>query len=170
MLVNATAMIALDGWPPPTIEIHRLLAALTDAGHDSATGPATAFQHLHEVDISFAFDLPRGTRADSRAQQIVLEAMARVYAGPIHVHVEVVEAVEAVEAVRPVGAVVDLTEPAGRPGAELACAAVGCERTAALYDVTVATAGSADGDLELALPLCVAHAQALGKRASQLRL
>jgi hypothetical protein len=170
MLVNATATIALDGWPPPTIEIHTLLAALTDAGHDSAAGPATAFQHLNEVDISFAFDLLRGTRADSRAQQIVLEAMARVYAGPIHVHVHV-ESVESVGSGRPVGTVVDLTEPAGRQGAELACAAVGCERAAALYDVMVATAGVTDGDLELALPLCVEHARALGKRvASQLRL
>jgi hypothetical protein len=171
MVVNATATIALDGWPPPTIEIHALLAALIDAGHESAAGPASAFQHLNEVEISFAFDLRRGTRPDSRAQQIVLEAISQVYAGPIHVHVEVVESTRAVEpvesspSIRPVRTVVDLTEPVDPEGSGFACAAVGCARTAQLYDVTVATAGSTDGDLQLSFPLCVRHASALGKQA-----
>jgi hypothetical protein len=168
MLVSATATIALDGWPPPTIEIHALLAALGDCGHEAQAGPATAFQHLNEVDISFAFELPNGVRADSRAQQIALETMARVYAGPIHVHVDVVEAVVPgpLTTTQSTGrTVVDLTEVPGDVDSELACAATGCQGTAAVYEVRVTTVSAADGELELTMPLCARHAEALGKRA-----
>ncbi len=168
MLVTSTATIALDGWPPPTIEMHALLAALTESGHDGSAGPATAFQHLNEVDVSFAFQLAEGARADSRAQQIVHDAMGKVYGGPIHVHVDVVESdpprASHVD-VRGGRQVVDLTAPDEAQGTDQSCSERSCQRAAALYTVSVATASSVYGDLELTLPLCTLHAQSLGRRA-----
>jgi hypothetical protein len=169
MLVTSTATIALDGWPPPTIEMHALLAALTESGHDGSAGPATAFQHLNEVDVSFAFQLQDGARADSRAQQIVHEAMGRVYGGPIHVHVDVVESdpprAPHVDLTGGRRQVVDLTAPDEAQDTDQSCSERRCRRAAALYTVSVATASSARGDLELTLPLCTLHAQSLGRRA-----
>jgi hypothetical protein len=189
MLVRATATIALDGWPPPTIEIHALLAALGESGHRSEVGPAQAFQHLNEVDLSFAFEVAAGVRADSRAQQIVLETMARIYGGPIHVHVEVVEVREVVDALelveRPDAMAVapaDLTAETGQPrlqmvvdltapavavrgeGAESVCAATGCGRSADRYDVRVGAGGGVDDGLGLTMALCTTHAAALGRQ------
>jgi hypothetical protein len=171
MHVRSTATIALEGWPPPTIEIQTLIAALRDCGHDSPAGPATAFQHLNELDISFGFELPEGCRADSRAQQIVHAAMARLYVGPIHVHVNVdgvdepYELDELDEMPEP-PTVIDLTAegPAEPPRLQLFCAATGCERAAAAYSVSVVTVHETATDLELTMHLCAWHAESLGER------
>ena len=182
MHVRSSATIALEGWPPPTIEIQALIAALEDCGHDDAGDSATAFQHLNEVDLTFGFEVGDGFRADRRAQQIVHTAMARLYGGPIHVHVSVDEvggadavadaAVVAGAEQRPV--VIDLTgqasltravELTGPVELGLFCAATGCERGAAAYSVSVRPAQRTDADLELVLHLCARHAESLGEQA-----
>jgi hypothetical protein len=194
MHVRSSATIALEGWPPPTIEIQALIAALEDCGHTGAGGSATAFQHLNEVDLTFGFEVGDGSRADSRAQQIVHTAMSRLYGGPIHVHVsidgmaegaegaegaEVAEAREVVEVgavgetARP-ALVIDLTERVSSiepveltEPVELGlfCAATGCERAAAAYSVSVRPAQRTDANVEVVVHLCAGHADSLGEHA-----
>ena len=188
MHVRSSATIALEGWPPPTIEIQALIAALENCGHDGAGGSATAFQHLNEVDLTFGFEVGDGSRADSRAQQIVHTAMARLYGGPIHVHVSIDEMAEVAEVAEAQGVavdaevaetarpavVIDLTERVSSiEPAELTepvelglfCAATGCERAAAAYSVSVRPAQRTEAEVEVVVHLCAGHADSLGEQA-----
>jgi hypothetical protein len=79
------ATVILRTWPPPTIEHHALLAALNESTHDPVAEPATVFQHLNEIDISFTIDPTEHLPEDALAQKVVHHAMAQVYDGPISV-------------------------------------------------------------------------------------
>jgi len=84
------ATVLLGSWPPPTIELHALLAALNDNTDNPSAEPSTAFQHLNEIEISFTLDPSPEPSLDVQAQKAVHRAMAVVYDGPvtIHVHLE----------------------------------------------------------------------------------
>jgi hypothetical protein len=85
MAPTATATITLDGWPPPTIEINALVAAIHDAGADSKGEPPRAFQHLNEVALTFHFATHARVDDDVRAHLIAERALASVYDGPFEV-------------------------------------------------------------------------------------
>lgn len=88
MVVTARATVFLGTWPPPTIELHPLLGALNESTKDPDAPLSTAYQHLNQIDLTFAFDRVKGTAADTTAQKVVHHAMAQVYDGPITVTVD----------------------------------------------------------------------------------
>jgi hypothetical protein len=88
MATPTRATVLLGTWPPPTIELHALLAALNEGSSDPDATPATAYQHLNEIQLTFTFDVVDGTPAATTAQKVVHQAMARVYDGQITVNVD----------------------------------------------------------------------------------
>ncbi len=88
MRTGVTASILLEGWPPPLIEPHALVAALKASGVDQDGAPPTAYQHLNEVVVTFEFSPHHRTADDARAQQIAHSAMAKIYDGAVTVRVE----------------------------------------------------------------------------------
>lgn len=81
------ATVLLGSWPPPTIELHALLAALNENTNNPGAEPSTAFQHLNEIELTFTLDPTPEPPLDAQGQRAVHRAMAVVYDGPITVHV-----------------------------------------------------------------------------------
>ena len=82
---TALVTIQLDGWPPPTIEIHALIAALPQHEPGSREAPANAIQHLNEIVLAFPFSEAESTTADARARATARDALSSAYGGGFHV-------------------------------------------------------------------------------------
>jgi hypothetical protein len=82
---TALVTIQLEGWPPPTIELNALVAALPQHVPGSADTPANAIQHLNEVVLAFPTSEPEGTAANARVRASARRAMSSTHAGPFHV-------------------------------------------------------------------------------------
>ncbi len=86
-MAKLRATVLLGSWPPPTIELHALLAALNDNTDNPSAEPSTAFQHLNEIELTFTLDATPEPPLDAQGQKAVHRAMAAVYDGPVTVHV-----------------------------------------------------------------------------------
>jgi hypothetical protein len=86
-MAKMRATVLLGSWPPPTIELHALLAALNDSTGNLSAEPSTAFQHLNEIELTFTLDATPDPPLDAQGQKAVHRAMAAVYDGPVTVHV-----------------------------------------------------------------------------------
>jgi hypothetical protein len=82
---TALVTVQLDGWPPPTVEIHALIAALPQHEPGSDETPANAIQHLNEVILAFPTSETDSTSADARVRAIARGALSSIYTGPFRV-------------------------------------------------------------------------------------
>lgn len=174
-----TATVTLDGWPPPAIELHALLAALNESRPHVGGPPATAFQHLNEITLTFPVQPSDAGPPDNHLRQIVHEAMGRVYDGPIHVNVSLNEVRRAASQVEEPAAeqapALDLRQlaPRGQSSdtpdghddrtpdpSSRACAVSGCAAPTDDQAVSLVSLHTIGG-LCLTVPLCAAHAQSL---------
>jgi len=82
---TALVTIQLEGWPPPVIEIHALVAALPQHEPDTNETPASAIQHLNEVILTFPTSESDDTAGDARVRAIARRALSTNYDGAFHV-------------------------------------------------------------------------------------
>ena len=85
MAPTALVTIQLDGWPPPIIEIHALIAALPRVRPGSQDTPANVIQHLNEVVLAFPATEPNSPTAIARVRAVARAALASTCDGAFHV-------------------------------------------------------------------------------------
>lgn len=85
MCPTALVTIHLEGWPPPTIEIHALVSGLPQHEPGTNETPANAIQHLNEVVLAFATSESDDAAGDARVRAIARGALSATFDGAFHV-------------------------------------------------------------------------------------
>ena len=85
MAPTALVTINLEGWPPPLIEIHALIAALPKRHADSPDAPPNAYQRVNELVVAFPFTSVARLPDVTYAGQVAERALASIYDGAFDV-------------------------------------------------------------------------------------
>jgi hypothetical protein len=81
MAPTALVTINLEGWPPPLIEVHALIAALPKRHADSSDAPPNACQQVNELVVAFPFASVARLPNEKYAGQVAEQALASIYDG-----------------------------------------------------------------------------------------